>query len=35
VEVLAGDRGLLDRFRRTFRFDPVPGADVAPEASVA
>ncbi|MGO4298566.1 winged helix-turn-helix transcriptional regulator [Leifsonia sp. RAF41] len=35
VQVLAGRDELLTRFRRTFRFDPVPGADSAPEASVA
>ncbi|MGO4533887.1 winged helix-turn-helix transcriptional regulator [Leifsonia sp. 2MCAF36] len=35
VQVLAGRDELLARFRRTFRFDPLPGAEAAPEASVA
>ncbi|WP_374008706.1 winged helix-turn-helix transcriptional regulator [Leifsonia sp. LS-T14] len=35
VQVLAGRDELLTRFRRTFRFDALPGADAASEASVA
>ena len=35
VQVLAGRDELLTRFRRTFRFDALPGVDAAPEASVA
>ena len=35
VHVLAGRDELLTRFRRTFRFDALPGVDAAPEASVA
>jgi hypothetical protein len=35
LDVETGDRGLVDRFRRTFRFDAAPGEDVTAEASVA
>lgn len=35
LDVETGDCGLVDRFRRTFRFDAAPGEDVTAEASVA
>lgn len=35
LDVETGDRRLVDRFRRTFRFDGIPGADATREASVA
>lgn len=35
VQTLVGRPELLDRFRRTFRFDSVPGADSASAASAA
>ena len=35
LQMETGDRRLVDRFRHTFRFDAVPGADASAEASVA
>lgn len=35
LDVETGDPRLVDRFRRTFRFDAIPGADATREASVA
>ncbi|GAA2053686.1 DNA-binding HxlR family transcriptional regulator [Leifsonia soli] len=35
LDVETGDRRLVDRFRRTFRFDGISGADATREASVA
>ncbi|MGN7799873.1 winged helix-turn-helix transcriptional regulator, partial [Leifsonia sp. 22587] len=35
LDVLAGGPELVDRFRRTFRFDTIPGEEVAPAASAA
>jgi len=35
VEVLAGRKDFVERFRRTFRFDPIPGEDATAQSSAA
>ncbi|MBW8871645.1 MAG: hypothetical protein JF618_05580 [Leifsonia sp.] len=35
MEVLAGRKDFVERFRRTFRFDPIPGEDATAQSSAA